>query len=173
LRQRNIPSSGHLSVRLPLSFDGRKIYCYKPGALNIFPNQDLHAETGWSVELGSGRDSGCADEWLFDLAGFWTQYQDMMEFTFGIYKPDSVTYPTLEHIGFKSLNTGNARISGLDISVTNQGKAGQFSFDFFGGYTYMDPVDLSLIQQSGHAEISLHHSVKADFAAEWHHFSSD
>ena len=144
------------------------------GALKIFPNPDLQAETGWSAELGI-RQGFKLGKWsgFFDLAGFWTQYQDMMEFAFGIYKPDSVPFPTLEHLGFKSLNAGNARISGVDVSVTGQGKAGQFGFNYFAGYTFMDPVYLTPDSLKGDMmKYRYHHSAKGDISAEYRHFSA-
>jgi outer membrane receptor protein involved in Fe transport len=139
------------------------------GALKIFPNPELQPETGWSTELGI-KQGFRLGQWtgFFDLAGFWSQYQDMIEFTFGIYKPDSVPYPTLDDIGFMSLNVGNTRISGVDVSVNGQGRAGEFLFSYFAGYTYMDPVDLSP-DTSGQQMLKYryHHSVKADFAVDW------
>jgi iron complex outermembrane receptor protein len=144
------------------------------GALKIFPNPGLHAETGWSAELGL-RQGFKLGHWsgFLDIAGFWTQYQDMMEFTFGIYKPDSLPFPTLDHVGFKSINTGDARISGADVSVTGQGKAGQFGFSFFAGYTYMDPVYLSPDSLEGTImKYRYHHSAKTDFSADYRHFDA-
>jgi iron complex outermembrane receptor protein len=114
------------------------------GSLHIFPNPYLTSETGWSAEAGIqqgyrlGNWSG-----FIDLAAFWTEYEDMMEFTFGLYLPDSNTIPTLDHIGFKSLNVGAAKITGIDLSVNGQGKAGNFNITCYAGYTYMNPIDLS------------------------------
>ena len=51
--------------------------------LKIFPNPNLTPETGWSAEIGAkqafklGSWSGFAD-----VAFFWTEYQNMMEFNF-------------------------------------------------------------------------------------------
>ncbi len=114
------------------------------GSLNIFPNPDLTSETGWSAEAGI-RQGFRFGNWsgFIDLAGFWTEYQDMMEFTFGLYLPDSNTIPTLDHIGFKSLNVGAAKITGIDLSISGQGKAGSVAFNYFAGYVYMNPLDLS------------------------------
>jgi iron complex outermembrane receptor protein len=114
------------------------------GSLNIFPNPGLTSETGWSAEAGI-RQGYRFGNWsgFVDLAGFWTEYQDMMEFTFGLYLPDSNTIPTLDHLGFKSLNIGAARITGIDLSFSGQGKAGICGFNYFAGYTYMNPLDLS------------------------------
>ena len=63
----------------------------------------------------------------------------MMEFTFGIYVPDSNTIPTLDNLGFKSINIGSARITGIDFSINGTGKAGIAVFSYFAGYTYMNP----------------------------------
>ncbi len=144
------------------------------GALNVFPNPELQAETGWSTELGlrQGIKLGIWSGFI-DVAGFWTEYQDMMEFTFGIYQPDSVPYPTLEHLGFKSLNTGNARISGVDVSISGHGRPGKINIEFFTGYTYMDPVDLSP-DTSGQIMLKYrhHHAVKGDISVEYRDFSA-
>lgn len=114
------------------------------GSLHIFPNSDLTSETGWSAEVGI-RQGYRKGNWSgsIDIAGFWTEYQDMMEFTFGVFVPDSNTIPTLDDVGFKSINVGAARITGIDLSVDGQGKAGRFLFNYFAGYTYMNPIDLS------------------------------
>jgi iron complex outermembrane receptor protein len=114
------------------------------GSLNIFPNPELKAESGWSTEAGI-RQGFQAGYWsgFIDLAAFWTEYQDMMEFTFGVYLPDSNTVPGLEHLGFKSINIGIARINGIDFSVNGQGRVGTATINFFAGYTYMNPMDLS------------------------------
>jgi iron complex outermembrane receptor protein len=134
------------------------------GSLNIFPNPDLDAETGWSAELGARRGYRIGN-WsgFVDVAGFWTEYQNMIEFTFGIYLPDSVTIPTLDHVGFKSLNIGAARIAGIDISINGQGKAGLASFNYFAGYTFMDPLDLSSdTLEDQMLKYRYKHSVKGD-----------
>ncbi len=144
------------------------------GSLNIFPNPLLEPETGWSAELGikQGYRFGSWSGYV-DLAAFWTEYQNMMEFTFGVYKPDSVPVATLDHIGFKSLNIGNARIPGVDISLTGQGQAGAVLLRFFAGYTYMDPLDQSTDTISRKIlKYRYRHSAKGDLSAAWKAFSA-
>lgn len=144
------------------------------GALKIFPNPLLEPETGWSAELGF-KQGIRAGSWsgFIDIAGFWTQYQQMMEFTFGLYKPDSVPVGTIEHIGFKSLNVGDTRIAGVDLSLTGQGKAGPLRISLFGGYTYMDPVDLSADTISEKMlKYRYNHSAKADVSAVYRDYSA-
>jgi iron complex outermembrane receptor protein len=123
------------------------------GALNIFPNANLKPERGWSAELGimQGIKIG---KWkgFVDAAYFITEYQDMMEFAFGVYNPSNVTLtfnpPTapgylFKWIGFRAENSESARISGLDLSVVGQGKCGPFDLSVFAGYTYMNPITLN------------------------------
>jgi iron complex outermembrane receptor protein len=114
------------------------------GSLNIFPNPDLTSESGWSVEAGI-RQGFRLGSWnnVVDFALFWTEYQDMIEFIFGIYTSDTNEIPTLDDLGFKSINIGTARISGIDLSVSGNGKAGNAVFNYYAGYTYMNPLDLS------------------------------
>ncbi len=144
------------------------------GSLKIFPNPDLKPETGWSAELGikQGFKFGTLTGFI-DVAGFWTEYNNMMEFIFGIYKPDSVSIPTIDHLGFKSLNIGKARINGVEVSVSGEGKTGKVYYQFFTGYTYMNPLDLS--SDTGNNEILKYryrHSVKGDLSFQLGKFST-
>jgi len=135
------------------------------GSLHIFPNPELTSETGWSAEAGI-RQGFQLGTWagFIDLAGFWTEYQNMMEFTFGVYVPDSNTIPTLDNLGFKSVNIGAARITGIDLSVNGQGKAGIATFNYFAGYTYMNPLDLSSDTLTDQIlKYRYRHSAKGDF----------
>jgi iron complex outermembrane receptor protein len=144
------------------------------GSLNIFPNPELRPETGWSSELGI-RQGVKFGKWLgyVDAAAFWTEYSDMMEFTFGIYLPDSVTIPTLDYLGFKSLNIGQARIAGLDLMIGGSGKLLRQPVSFFAGYTYMDPVDLSAdTLENNILKYRYHHEVKGDVQWDYKSFSA-
>lgn len=140
------------------------------GALNIFPNPDLESETGWNAEIGLKQGIRIGDwKGYVDIAGFWTEYQDMIEFTFGVYKPDSVPYPTFEHVGFKSLNIGEARIRGIEISLNGTGKLLGVQTDILAGYNYLHAVDLSYdysdttgVQGSDFLKYRYRHSVKGD-----------
>lgn len=144
------------------------------GSLHIFPNPELTSETGWSAEAGI-RQGFQLGTWagFIDLAGFWTEYQNMMEFTFGVYVPDSNTIPTLDNLGFKSVNIGAARITGIDLSVNGQGKAGIATFNYFAGYTYMNPLDLSSDTLTDQIlKYRYRHSAKGDFEIIVKSFSS-
>ncbi len=134
------------------------------GVLNIFPNPELKSETGWSSEVGlkQGYKLGGITGFV-DAAIFLTEYHNMIEFTFGIYKPDSVQYPSINDLGFKSLNVGEAQISGIDITLSGTGKTGSVPVTFFAGYTFMNPIDLSSdTLKNNILKYRYRHSIKGD-----------
>lgn len=109
--------------------------------LEIYPNDSLREETGWSAEIGikQGLKFG---KWLgyLDISAFRMEYRDMMEFTFGQWGNPLVD--PLFGLGFKSVNVGHTRIDGIDISLVGQGKIGPIGVDALAGYTYMNPISL-------------------------------
>lgn len=114
--------------------------------LDIYPNDSLRPESGWSAEVGVKQGFKLGNNWkgFADLAFFWTEYHDMMEFTFGQYGPLTPPYSTPQQLGlgFKSKNIGNTRISGFEVTVMGQGKVGPFNMNVLGGYTYIDPIQI-------------------------------
>lgn len=143
------------------------------GALKIFPNPDLEPERGWSAELGVKQGIRLGSwKGFADLALFWTEYSNMIEFTFGVYTPDPDDIPTFDDVGFKALNIGTARINGLEGTLSAAGKAGPMGMQFSAGYTLMNPVDPSLldsaeaVNREGHVlKYRRRHLLKADVEA--------
>ena len=122
----------------------------------------------------SVRQSLTIRDWkmFVDAAIFRTEYSDMIEFIFKVYKPDSVIIPSLKHIGFKSLNIGKARITGLEIGITGNGKIGNLLLNMFAGYTYTDPVDLSSETLTNNIlKYRYRHSFKANISADIQKFT--
>jgi len=112
--------------------------------LEIYPNPDLKPESGWSSEIGI-KQGVKIGKWMgyIDVAGFLMQYDDMMEFTFGPWG-DPLTKPLIG-LGFKSVNVGKTQISGIEFSMTGQGKVTQdITINILAGYTYMNPISLNL-----------------------------
>jgi iron complex outermembrane receptor protein len=109
------------------------------GPFYIYPNDSLQSETGWSAEAGINQGFKLS-EWKgsFDVAFFRMEYHDMMEFVFDQYG-NFFTDPFFGY-GFKSLNIGNTRIKGVDITLTGQGKLGSIPMTLLCGYTYIDPI---------------------------------
>lgn len=123
------------------------------GALNIFPNAAVQPEYGWSAEVGIKQGFKFGN-WVgyLDVAAFVQEYTDMMEFTFGVYNPDSINLvigvPSnpndITHwLGFRAENVEQARISGIDVGLTAKGSLGKVDVAMMGGYTYMNPISLT------------------------------
>lgn len=118
------------------------------GPSQVFSNPGLKSETGWSSEIGikQGYKIG---SWLgyIDVAAFWMEYKNMMEFNFNFYLPQDSTIQTvanpIDYLGFKSINVGSTRINGVDMSLVGQGKIGKIDSRFMLSYTYMNPILLN------------------------------
>ncbi len=97
------------------------------GTLGIVPNPNLRSESGWSAELGIKQGFKIGNwQGFIDLAGFWSEYYNMMEFQF-------LT------LYFQVKNVGDTRILGGEVSVAGQGKIGGVALDLIAGYNYLDP----------------------------------
>ncbi len=106
---------------------------------NIFPNPLLGPEKGWSSEIGMKQGVKLLGfEGFLDVAGFWSEYTDMMEFTFA--NIDGV-------IGFQSQNIGNTRIRGFEVSSYGRVFLLGIPVNVYGGYTYMDPTYTEFTEQ--------------------------
>lgn len=103
-----------------------------PG-FGIYPNADLISETGLSVELGikQGIKLGKHVRAFADVAAFYTQYKNMMEFNF-------ISNPTF---GFQASNVkSQTMIFGAEATIGGEGKLfGKFPTTVQLGYTYIKP----------------------------------
>lgn len=117
--------------------------------LDIYPNDSLVPESGWSAEVGIKQGIKLG-QWrgFIDAAYFWTEYQNMMEFSFGQYGSFIPPYSTPHELGlgFQSQNIGNTRISGFEVSLMGQGKMGPINVSTLLGYTYIDPVQTDFVE---------------------------
>jgi outer membrane receptor protein involved in Fe transport len=104
-------------------------------ALTIYPNDTLISETGWSAEIGVKQGFKVDNfKGYLDVAAFWMEYENMMEFTFGNYGGG------FDGIGFASQNIGNTRVRGVDVSVAGTGKLFGLKTSALIGYTYTLPT---------------------------------
>ncbi len=112
------------------------------GPLQVYPNKNLKSETGWNAEIAV-KQGFKIGKWMgfADIAGFWTEYERMMEFNFGQWGPN-LGFENLLGLGFSSVNVGKARVNGIDISIGGEGKMGEMQVNIIGGYTYMNPKSL-------------------------------
>jgi outer membrane receptor protein involved in Fe transport len=100
------------------------------GGVPISPNPELQSETGWSAEVGLKQGFKVSGfEGFIDLAAFWSEYQDMMEFTF------VNLFPT----GFQSQNIGGTSIRGLEATIAGRGNLFGAPTNVLAGYTFIDP----------------------------------
>ncbi len=109
--------------------------------LEIYPNDSLKPESGWSSEIAIKQGVALGDwKGYIDVALFWTEYRNMMEFTFGQYGTPTPPYSAaLLGLGFQSQNIGNTRIRGVELSFMGEGKLGPINITTLLGYTYIDP----------------------------------
>ncbi len=133
------------------------------GGLNIFPNQNIQPEHGWSSEIGfkQGFKIGNFKGYL-DVSGFITQYSNMMEFMFGFYdmngnelskdERDNLIIQNLSQgigpietlsqiIGARSTNIQNANIPGFEVNLIGQGNLlDNLKLSVLAGYTFINPI---------------------------------
>lgn len=124
------------------------------GSVRIFRNPDLRPETGWNSEIG-WKQILKFGKWMgmIDVAGFVNQYSNMTEFSFGVYKPDTMAFLQTSNpdainylynwVGFQAQNAEKARITGLEFSFNSSGKIGNVEVVSLLGYTYMNPISLN------------------------------
>ncbi len=113
------------------------------GAIRIFANPELQSESSWNAEIGvkqGFRVSGFKG--FVDVAAFQQEFDNFIEFTFGQWDPNP-SFANNFGLGFKSVNTGRARVRGLDLSVMGEGKIGEVIIQTLAGYTYTEPVSLT------------------------------
>lgn len=110
------------------------------GTFGVYPNPQLAPETSWNAEVGikQGLKFGKIVGYL-DLAGFWQEYQNTIEYMFGFWDASSPIAA-----GFKFVNTGESRVLGLDASFSGQAKlTKKVQLNFTTGYTYIVPKTLN------------------------------
>jgi outer membrane receptor protein involved in Fe transport len=116
--------------------------------LEIRANPQLEPETGFSAELGVKQGFMISKNWkgFADISFFWTEYQNMMEFTFGGGDTTAINNITLggvitgaSPIFFQSANIGDTRIRGAEFAIMGTGKIGPVDVNLLAGYTYLDP----------------------------------
>jgi outer membrane receptor protein involved in Fe transport len=112
----------------------------KVGVISVFPNPELKSESSYNAELGVKQGFKIGNfQGYFDAAYFIQEYKDYVEFTFGQWDPNP-GFNNFIGLGFKSVNTGNAKVNGLDLSILGAGKFGKIDVQVLAGYTYSVPI---------------------------------
>ena len=111
------------------------------GSFGVFENPDLKSEKSWNAEVGVKQGFKFFNYFgYFDFALFQQEYYNTIEYLFGFW--DS-TYSTIGGAGFKFLNTGHSRITGVDISITGAAQlADKVTLRTILGYNYIMPKTL-------------------------------
>jgi len=134
-------------------------FVYKDiGGIGAYPNHFLKAEQGYNAELGikQGYKVGNFSGFL-DLAGFYTQYKNMIEFEFGLFNSTTFEHVTdlaevltmlqngqMPGLGTRFSNVAKARIYGIDASINGIWKISPPSHISYNiGYIYIEPVDVN------------------------------
>lgn len=117
------------------------------GNFGVFPNPNLKPESSWNAEIGikQGLKLGGVMGYL-DIAGFWQEYQNTIEYMFGIWKELTAIETMSSSAGFMFLNTGESRVKGIDASFTGASKFGKkkkMESVFMIGYNYIVPQTLT------------------------------
>jgi iron complex outermembrane receptor protein len=116
------------------------------GNFGVFPNPTLKPESSWNAEIGikQGIKLGKIFGYI-DIAGFWQEYQNTIEYMFGIWRTLTPDPQTLgQSAGFMFLNTGESRVTGIDASFMGMAKLGKkTNLTFMTGYNYIVPKTLS------------------------------
>jgi iron complex outermembrane receptor protein len=111
------------------------------GAVRIFPNPEIEAESGWSTELGVKQSLAINNlRGQLDLSFFYLQNRDLIEYIFGLY-PDTVNQ--VYDYGFMAVNTEHSRVYGFEFEFMMGRSFGAFSTSMRGGYTFMYPVEFN------------------------------
>jgi outer membrane cobalamin receptor len=119
---------------------GERYITTNSGGFGFYPNPELASETSISYELGVKQLFKLGKIGVMaDVAGFLENYNNYVEFNFGLWGNSAVVNST----GFKFLNTGPARIYGIDGTVAADGKLSRnFDLSLMLGYTYSVPIAL-------------------------------
>ena len=169
-----------------------------PIKINIFPNPDLQSETGWTAELGIRQELEMQNwDFVIDAAAFLNEYQNMTEFTFvvdssassgtfSILEKNEIPYLTVGKLpegntvfGFQSINIGDTRIAGADISMSGSKKIlRDGKIDLLLGYTYSHPIYKNLdstLQKLSSSDKNilkyrLRHTFKSDLTGSYRKF---
>lgn len=139
------------------------------GGVGVYPNHDIKPESGYNAELGYkqlykfGPVSG-----VLDIAGFYTEYQNMIEYQFGLFRNSDFSMinsmndviDEVQHMidGFKEtkslsnagigigaqfVNVSHARIYGVEVGTTGKVDIKKdMTLHYNIGYTFTEPEDM-------------------------------
>ena len=113
------------------------------GEISIYSNPELKAETGYTAEIGYKYKWELNESFktYFDIAAFHMVYNDMIEYSYGLWGDSTRLNPL--GVGFKPINVGQTKISGIDLSILSEGNIGDWNLYTRLSYTYMVPKSVN------------------------------
>lgn len=120
---------------------GERYITTKVGNYGFYPNPDLKSETSWNVEGGIQQMFRLLGvQGMVDIAVYYQRYKNYVEFFFGPWLSPKVEPSAAKRYGFKYFNTGEAAISGIDLSIAGEAKMTKnVGYSFYFAYTYSRP----------------------------------
>lgn len=120
---------------------GERFISTNVGSLRVYPNADLLPEQSWNVEAGIKQGFKIGNFMGYvDAVAFQQEYKDYVEFTFGQWGQPPFTFDNLLGLGFKSVNTGGARVTGYEFELMGRGDIGAVNLTALIGYTNTMPI---------------------------------
>jgi len=110
------------------------------GSFGVYNNTDLIPESSLNTEIGIKQGFKFSNYFGYiDLAVFQQDYENTIEYLFGLWD-STYTWP---FYGFRFVNTGKSKISGVDFSVTGKAQLGKKAImKTMIGYNYIMPKTL-------------------------------
>ncbi len=121
---------------------GERFITTNVGGFGFYPNPTLKPETSWNAEAGI-KQFFKVNEFVgfIDIATFRQEYENFVEFNAGVWGKDP---DFSKNLGFRFLNTGRARVQGIDASITGTGEISKaLTITIIAGYTYAQPRSLT------------------------------
>ena len=133
------------------------------GGVGIYPNLGIKPEKGYNAELGFKQGYKIGNfQGFVDVAGFYTEYRDMVEFQFGLF--NNAVYSMINSIsdaiqmltdgkgfgiGAQFHNVSKAQIYGMEISTNGVYDFNKNTKLFYNlGYVYTEPRDADYIERN-------------------------
>jgi iron complex outermembrane receptor protein len=134
------------------------------GSVRIFPSLFIQPEKGWNAEIGAKQGIAAGGFTGFvDLAFFYSQNTNMIEFIFGNYPvPGKDQYG----LGFKATNTEASRVYGTELQASFLKTSGRISQNLNGGYVFLHPVEFN-INTGKNTGVMLKYRRKHSFTANY------
>lgn len=121
-----------------------ELFLYKDaGEISIYSNPELKPETGYTAEIGYKRKIELRDhiKSYVDLSVFQMSYNDMVEYSYGLWGDSTRRNPL--GIGFKPINVGQTKITGVDFSILSDANFGKWNIYSRLSYTYAKPISVN------------------------------